>query len=140
MIQGWMASKIWGIVIFCVACLSVVLLPVAIVQSVRLNGFSLLGWEITEGYKPMAERLGRENGTLIRNNLVISNGLDKCNLGVTELKTARLAFQNEAQKLVDERLRLQKEFNTRISRVNALRPTDAKCPTIDTIFSTGFGK
>jgi len=140
MIASWLASKVWGIVIFCVACLSIVLIPAVVVQSVRLNGFGMLGWEITEGFRPMAIRLGNENVKLIANNLVISNGLDKCNLGVTALEDARKAFQDEAQKLVDERLRLQKEYASRISRVNAIKATDAKCPTVDAIFNAGFGK
>lgn len=111
-----------------------------VVQSVRLNGFGVLGWEITEGYRPLAIRLGNENVKLIANNLVISNGLDKCNIGVASLETARKAFQSEAQKLVDERLRLQKEYATRIARVGAIKATDEKCPTVDAIFNAGFGK
>lgn len=111
-----------------------------VVQSVRLNGFSILGWEWAEGYAPMAKRLERENIRLIAGNLVLSNGLDKCNIGVASLETARKAFQSEAQKLVDERLRLQKEYATRIARVGAIKATDEKCPTVDAIFNAGFGK
>lgn len=140
MIAAILAKKIWGIIIFCLACLSIVLIPVSIVQSVRLNGLSFLGWEISEGYRPLALRLERENGKLVTNNLVLSNGLDKCNIGVKSMETARIAFQRAAQDLVDERLRLQKEYASRIARVGAIKATDAKCPTVDNIFTTGFGK
>lgn len=140
MIAEILAKKIWGILIFCIACLSIVLIPAIIIQSVRLNGFSILGWEWSEGYRPLALRLERENTKLVANNLVISNGLDKCNLGVVELAKARKDFQTEAQNLVNERLRLQQEYRDRISRVNAIKPTDAKCPSVDNIFNVGFGK
>jgi len=135
-----LAKKLWGILIFCFACIGIVTLPVSVVQSIRLNGMSLLGWEISEGYRPMALRLERENIKLVANNLVISNGLDKCNIGVKSLETARVALQSAAQDLVDERLRLQKEYRDRIARVNAIKPTDAKCPSVDNIFAVGFGK
>lgn len=140
MIASWLASKLWGLVIFAIACLSVVLLPALIVQSVRLNGFSVLGWEWSEGFRPIALRLERENVKLVANNLVISDGLNKCNIGVKGLEAARLSFQSEAQKLVDERLRLQKEYASRIARVNAIKPTHAVCPTVDAIYNAGFGK
>lgn len=135
-----LAKKIWGILIFCFACLSIVLLPVSIVQSIRLNGLGFLGWEISEGYKPMAQRLERENVKLVANNLVLSNGLDKCNIGVKSLEVARQTFVREAQNLVNERLRLQEEYRQRIARVNGIKATDAMCPTVDNIFTTGFGK
>lgn len=140
MIQGLLLKAATPVVVGFLFVATIVLGIATTVQSVRLNGFGILGWEIAEGYRPLALRLGRENTKLVANNLTLSNGLDKCNLGVKNLEIARVAFQTEAQKLVDERLRLQREYNTRIARVNALRPTDAKCPTIDTIFSTGFGR
>ncbi len=146
MIAGWLASKVWGIVIFLIACLSIILLPAVIVQSVRLNGFDLFGWTISEGwewsegYRPQALRLARENVKLVANNLVLSNGLDKCNIGVTSLEKARTAFQVEAQRFVDLSLRLQKEYADRIHAVNTIKPTDQKCVSVDKIFSAGFGK
>lgn len=113
---------------------------VAVVQSVRINGFEILGWELSEGYKPMAVRLGNENGRLIGNNLALSSGLDKCNLGVAALEKTRLSLVAAAQKLVDEQLRLQQEYANRVAKLNSIKPTGATCPSVDTIFNTGFGK
>lgn len=140
MIASWLSGKISIVVLFAVACLSVILLPALVVQSVRLNGFSILGWEWSEGYRPIALRLERENSKLVANNLVISNGLDKCNIGVKGLETARLSFQSEAQKLADEHLHLQKSYAARIAQVSTIKPTGAMCETADAIINVGFGK
>jgi hypothetical protein len=140
MIAGLLAKIATPFIVGFLLIATIVLGFSTVVQSIRLNGFSILGWEISEGYQPQALRLARENGKLIANNLVLSNGLDKCNIGVASLETARKTFQAEAQKLVDERLRLQQEYAALAKRVGAIKPTDAKCPTVDNIFNTGFGK
>lgn len=134
-------SKIATPIIAGVLLVLVIVLGVStLVQSIRLNGFGLLGWTITEGYRPMAERLGNDNARLIGNNLAVSSALDKCNGGVAALEKARSTFAKAAQDLVDEKLRLQADYNRRVARLGAIKPTSAVCPSVDNIFNTGFSK
>lgn len=76
-------------------------------------------------YKGNADRLGK--------------GLDRCNASVDGLAAAAKKFQDAAQALVDQRLKEQREYQSRIAAVSQIKPTDAQCPSVDKIFSTGFG-
>jgi hypothetical protein len=49
MIQTWLANKVFGLVVFALACAAVVAVPVAIVQTVRLDGVSFLGFHLIDG-------------------------------------------------------------------------------------------
>ncbi len=52
MIAGWLAGKLSGIIIFCIACAAIPLAIIAGVQTVRLDGFTFLWWHIVEGAIP----------------------------------------------------------------------------------------
>lgn len=76
-------------------------------------------------YKGNAERLGA--------------GLDRCNAGVKNLAAAGQKLEQAAQALVNLRLAEQRDYAKRRAAVDAIRPTDAKCPSVDSIFTAGFG-
>lgn len=140
MIATWLAGKVSGIIIFLIACLSIVLIPAVIVQTVRLNGISVFGWYAVDGYKPMYEKLLFKDNILLGNVSALQGGLDRCNVSVTGLAAAGKTMTAAAQALVDARLKEQEAFGKAISKVGAIKPTDAKCPSVDNIFNTGFAQ
>lgn len=138
MIAGWLAGKASGIIIFCVACLSVVLLPMVIVQTVRIDGLDLGGWYAVQGYKPQLERAQTDLATLHANNAALDHGLNTCNASVDALKKAGDIFTANAQKLIDAANGMASRANTNAAAVAAIKATDAKCPSADAIIGRGF--
>lgn len=138
MIAGWLAGKISGIIIFLIACLSIVLLPAVVIQTVRINGISVFGWYAVSGYKPLYEADERDLVTLRGNQRELQRGLDTCNASVTSLKTASDALNKATQALIEQRLKEAEQFQSRINAVQAIKSTGAKCPSVDNVFQTGF--
>lgn len=138
MISSWLAGKISGIIIFCVACLSVILLPMMVVQTVRIDGLDLGGWYAVKGYKPLYEAALVDVTTLRGNNAALDHGLSTCNASVDALKKAGDLFTANAQKLIDAANGLASRANANAAAVHAIKATDAKCPSAGAIIDRGF--
>lgn len=138
MIASWLAGKASGIIIFCIACLSVVLLPMVVVQTVRIDGLDLGGWYAVEGYKPLYERSLTELVTLRGNNAALDHGLQTCNASVDALKIAGDLLTRNAQKLIAIAGQMQSRLDGNAAAVHAMKSSDAKCPTVDAIIGRGF--
>lgn len=108
------------------------------IQTVRINGVSILGWYAVDGYKPLYEAALLDNSSLKNSVGNLSHGLDVCNASITSLKTASDALNKATQALIEQRLKEAELFQSRINAVMALKSTGAKCPSVDTIYETGF--
>lgn len=138
MIAAWLAGKASGIIIFCVACLSVILLPMLVVQTVRIDGLDLGGWYAVKGYKPLYEAALVDANTLRSNNAALDHGLNTCNASVDTLKKVGDALAANAQKLIDAANKLASRANSNAAAVAAIKSTDAKCPSASAIIDRGF--
>lgn len=138
MIAAWLAGKLSSIIIFAIACLSIVLLPVAIIQTVRINGISLLGWYAIDGYKPLYEKLSTENATLLANQSALRDGLHTCNASVDAIKKAGDLLTLAAQRLADQARKGQGQLDANAAAVRAIKSSDEKCPVADAILRRGF--
>lgn len=138
MIEGWLAGKLSGIIIFAVACLSVILLPMVVVQTVRIDGLDLGGWYAVDGYKPLYERALTELVTLRGNNHALEHGLETCNASVDALKKAGDTMTANAQALIAAANGLQPPLAAAAAAVRAMKSSNEKCPVADAIISRGF--
>lgn len=147
MIEEWLANKTIQIVAGVLALLGVVCTPVAIVQTVRLDGVSLFGWHLVDGALSARDAANAARDQAVHDRDVwkgnadrLGSGLDRCNASVDSLAAAGQRMQAAAQALVDQRLKEAKQFADRISAVGNVKSTGENCPVVDQIFSTGFGQ
>lgn len=138
MIATWLADKVWGIVIFCVACLSVILLPALVVQTVRINGITILGWSITDGYKPLYEKDEAALVTLRGNNAALSDGIKVCNASVDQLHAAGAKATADAQAAIADREKDAAAYLANIAALKKIKSTNEKCPVGDSILNGAF--
>ncbi len=138
MIAAWLAGKASGMIIFCVACLSVILLPMVIVQTVRIDGLDLGGWYAVKGYKPLYEGLLIENGTLRNNNDVLDRGLKTCNASVDGIAAAGKALTNATAALIAQARAGSQQLVSNAAAIKAIKSTNEKCPVADAILTRGF--
>lgn len=159
MIEGWLAGKLSGIIIFAVACTAPFLLVFWIWEAVELHGIEiplpLFGHiELVHGAiadKVMAEQ-ARDKANAARdkaladlvtsqgNEATLKAGLKTCNDSVADLKKKGEAQQAKAQAAVDAALKAQKGMQSRIAALESIKPTDEKCAVVDQIFTVGGGQ
>jgi hypothetical protein len=138
-IAGWLAGKASGIIIFCIACLSIILLPVAVIQTVRINGFAPFGWfTVFEGYKPKLELTLKENATLRSNNAALDNGLKTCNASVDGIAIAGKALTDATNTIVAQKKRERAQLASNIAAMKGVKSSNEKCPVADSIITRGF--
>lgn len=138
MIATWLAGKVSGIIIFAIACLSIILLPVAIVQTIRINGVSFLGWYAIDGYKPLYEKFKDENGTLRSNNAALDHGLNTCNASVDGIAKAGKALTDATSALVSQLRAENARLASNIAAIKGIKSTNEQCPVADAILTRGF--
>ena len=138
MIAGWLAGKVSGIIIFCVACLSVVLLPMLIVQTIRIDGLDLAGWYVVKGYKPLYEAVSRNNDILKANQVTLQAGLDTCNASVKAAKLAGDKRVSAAQALIAEANKKRDKDDATIAAMRRILSSKEVCAVADTIITTGL--
>jgi len=139
MIATWLAGKLSGLIIFLIACLSIILVPVSAIQTVRLNGISVFGWYAVHGYKPMWEADERDLVTLRDNQQTLKTGLNACNAGVDATKAAGNAMRDAANALIAAAAANANSLKGNIAAIAAVKasPTET-CPVADSIIKKGF--
>ena len=138
MIATWLAGKLSGIIIFCIACLSIILIPAVIVQTVRINGISFFGWYAVDGYKPMFERDEKDLVTYRNNQAALQNGLNICNTSVDNIAKAGKMMTDIAQELADQAKQSAEQLRGNISALQSIKSSDEKCPVADFIIQRGL--
>ena len=138
MIATWLAGKTSGIIIFAIACLSIILLPIAAIQTVRINGVSFLGWYVIDGYKPLYEKYLNENTTLRSNNSALDHGLQTCNASVDGIAKAGQVLTAATNALIAQLKADNAHLAANISAIKGIKSTNEKCPVADSIITRGF--
>lgn len=138
MIAAWLAGKVSGLIIFCLACLGVLLIPAMIVQTVRINGVSVFGWYAIQGYKPMYEADERDLATLRGNNAALTNGLNTCNGSIDALKLAGEHLAASTNAIIAQMEKNNAALLTNIAALKAIKSSEEKCPVADSILTRGF--
>lgn len=138
MIAAWLAGKVSGIIIFCLACLGVILIPAMIVQTVRINGVSVFGWYAIQGYKPLYEADEKALTTLRGNNAALDHGLTVCNGSIDALKIAGDHLAASTNALIQEMEKNNATLLTNIAALKRIKSSEEKCPVADTILTAGF--
>lgn len=138
MIEGWLAGKLSGLVIFAVACLSVVLIPAVVVQTVRIDGLDIFGWYAVDGYRPLYLQAKIDLTTLRGNNRTLEAGITTCNASVDALKRAGDARLADAQRQVEEAATHAADLQRDIARLRAVKSSQEVCPNADMILRAGF--
>lgn len=140
-----LTGKISGIIIFCIACLSIILLPIAIVQTVRLNGVTFLGWHIVDGAiaaRDIAYQARDKAESDLRtsqgNQTRLEAGLKQCNGSIDNLAKTGVAITAAADKLIAAAAKGQTVIKGNIDAIRAIQSTGEKCPAADAILSRGF--
>lgn len=138
MIAGILADKLWGAVIFFVACLAVVLIPAVVVQTVRIDGLDIFGLYAVKGYRPMYLQDEIDLGTLRQNNDKLTTGIATCNASVDNIKKegdARTAAANA--KIAAAQAQVQ-GLQSAIDRIKAIKSSKEICPVAGDIIRSGF--
>lgn len=145
MISAWLANKAFGIVCFILACMALVTIPVVVVQTVRLDGVTVLGWHIVDGAIQARDAAfkARDNalsdlGTSRANQGRLQAGLDQCNASIDNLAKTGTAITAAANKLVSQAAKSGDALKGNIVAVQAIQATAEKCPAADAIISRGF--
>lgn len=138
MIAAWLAGKVSGIIIFCVACLSVVLLPAVIIQTVRINGISVFGWYAVDGYKPMLAAEKAKATILESNQITLKSAVTACNSSIDLYAQAGKRMEAAAKQYADAAKALEDQLKTNIAAIRSIKSTDEKCPTADVILRAGL--
>ena len=145
MIAGWLAGKLSGILIFCVACTAPFLLIGCIVFAVQLHGISLFGWHIVDGAihgREIAEQarddalkdLGIAHGNITN----LESGLAQCNASVDKLAANGARMVSVAQQMIDTANGLRGSLAANVAAIRGIKSTDEKCPVADTIIRQAF--
>ena len=139
MIATWLTGKVSGLIIFCIACISIILLPIAVIQTVRINGFAPFGWfTVFDGYKPQLELALKENVTLRSNNSALDHGLQTCNASVDGIAKAGKALTDATNALVAQLWAENVQLAANIAAIKGIKSTNEKCPVADSIITRGF--
>ncbi|HCE08610.1 MAG TPA: hypothetical protein DEQ40_08420, partial [Oxalobacteraceae bacterium] len=87
MIYTWLANKTAMLVVVLLAILGVIMTPVAVVQTVRLDGITVpfFGWHLVDGALEAAADAKRDLGTCRTNTKTLQGGIDKQNASIAAL-------------------------------------------------------
>lgn len=138
MIATWLAGKVSGIVIFCIACLSIVLVPALAIETVRLNGISILGWYAVDGYKPLYEKLLQQQPTLLANNATLKQEVKTCNAHVDSLAKAGQAQTAATQDAVNKAAAAQSSLVQARAALAKIKASNEQCPVADSMLKGAF--
>lgn len=150
MIASWLAGKLSGIIIFCMACLMPICAIGWAVEGVELHGihipFPIWGpinlvdgaigardAAVTARNKALSD-LGTARGNESR----LSAGLDQCNASVEKLGAAGKLMVSTAQDMIDKAAALQKSNAAGLAAMAAIKSTDEKCPVALSILQAGL--
>lgn len=138
MIAAWLSGKISGLIIFCLACLSVVLLPMLVVQTVRIDGFDLAGWYVVKGFRPLYLQDENDLKTLRTNQDTLKAGIATCNGSVDALKKIGDARVADAQSKIAAAEGRALSLQAIIIKLENIKSTNEVCPVADQILRAGF--
>lgn len=96
MIAAWLANKAVMIAVVLLAILGTIMTPVAVVQTIRLDGFTLLGWHITDGALKAAADAKLDLNTCRANTDSLQAGISKQNASIAAMGRELKATQARA--------------------------------------------
>lgn len=157
MIAGWLAGKLSGIIIFCIACLA----PITAIgwgyEAVKLHGIGFdgpFGIHVVLAHgaildrdnaikdKMTAEadrdRYKKDLDTAHKSIGNLQGGLTQCNGSVDKLHDTGTAITAAANKLVIQAAKGQDQLKGNLAAIAAIQSTGEKCPAADAILSRGF--
>jgi hypothetical protein len=140
MIAGWLAGKVSGLIIFCVACLAI---PLAIglgIQTVRLDGVSLFGWHVIDGALYEKQQAVQARDLALKNYGICQGNEQKLNASIIEQNAKILILGRataNAQAAADEALKAAQTRTTQLqaaeARILAAKPGADQCKSADTL-------
>lgn len=140
MIATWLAGKLSGIIIFCLACAAIPLAIVAGVQTVRLDGFTLFWWHVVDGAIP-----ARDAALKARDKALMDLGTChgnvttlEANIGIQNGKIADMGKQSAADRAASDAayaaLASQRKTNaSKIAQILATKPGADQCASADNL-------
>jgi hypothetical protein len=107
------------------ALAAIIAVPAAVVQTVRLDGISIFGWQVVDGFKPEADRLRSENATLSQNAGAYRDGLQSCNAGIERLRSASDDATKSAEAALNAARENGRELESKAVAILAKRNSDS---------------
>ena len=133
MIATWLANKTFQIGVIILAVLGIVTVPLAIIQTVRLDGVSIMGWHLTQGVLAAREQAVKNLGACRADGAGLQNALALQNNRIAALAKAGAAAQARADRALAQVRAAGKAAMARERQLLAAKPGSDLCRSADAL-------